>query len=153
MPSEGTKSFFRFCTPARNRSSVPGARKFFLSAPQRGAWRCVFPSAFVSVNQWLNGLLLVLVSPLPMACGLDHSCFSDYETKTASETVSETKISNDSTQMHGKTESGPVFHVKFFYPAHLRKTCPACPGVPWDQWLNGFAVAVPCGLPPGRCRL
>ena len=50
-------------------------------------------------------------------------CFPDYVTKTASETVSETKISNDSSTMHGKTESDPIFSLRrIFTCVHQRES-------------------------------
>ena len=42
--------------------------------------------------------------------------------KTESATVSETKISNDSNTMYGKTEFTPVLRVECFICAHLRES-------------------------------
>ena len=64
--------------------------------------------------------------PVPACRGRPRravGCFPDYVTKTESETVSETKISNDSNTMHGKTESDPIFSLRrIFTCVHQRES-------------------------------
>ena len=130
---------FRSRVPRQDREAVLTAWQPLAHVSQELAVRSigVCPSALIKANLWLNGF--VVAFGVGVGVGFDFAnyqwlitnCwFSDYETETASVTVSETVFPLILNRMHGKTESTPFFRFAV---------------------ASGFPV--PCGLLPMACGL